>query len=137
MNTKKILVATLVGAVAFFLLGWIIWGMLLQGFMADHMTHYDGLIKEPPNMILMFVSMIFSALFYAIIFNRWANISTFKTGLQAGAIISVLLGLSYGLFDLSYFNLRDVTAVVVDVFANAVYGGLGGGIIAWVLGKVN
>jgi hypothetical protein len=136
MNIKGIALSTLAGAVVMFLLGWVIWGILLSGFMDDHVTSYPGLEKEVPDMVLLFISMIFSALLYAVIFNRWASISTFVTGAKAGAVLSLLFGLSMGFFQLSMYNLGDWTMLVVDSVANIVYGAISGGVIAWVLGKV-
>jgi len=46
-----------------------------------------------------------------IIFQRWAGISTFKTGLKAGAVIGLLLGLATGLWLFSTTTLYDVNLV--------------------------
>ena len=129
MNYTKLLLATLGGTVAFFLAGWVIWGIVLEPIMADHYIHYDGLRKEVPNMMLMILAMLVTALLYAIIFHRWASISTFATGAKAGAIISLLAGLGTSLMFMSMMNWADWTVVFSDVVGNLIYGAIGGGVI--------
>lgn len=135
MNWKSILIATLLGAVAMFFLGWIIWGFGLMSIQQSHTIQYDGLTPDYPNMVYMAISMIFTALLYAIIYNRWAGIKTFRTGAIAGAIITALSGLGYGFMMLASFNLIDFTVVLTDLVGNLIWGGLAGGVIGWALGK--
>ena len=49
MKTNKILLGGIVGAVAFFFLGWLIWGVFLTDFMQ---ANYDqSLMKAEDDMI--------------------------------------------------------------------------------------
>ncbi len=136
MNIKKLSIATLVGAVVFYLAGFLIWGIALDGLQNDHLTHYEGLGKEMPDMLPMILSMVCTALLYAIIYEKWAGIRTFMTGAKAGALIALLVGLGHSLLMMSMMNLIDWTIVFSDVVGNLVWGALGGGVIGWMLGKI-
>lgn len=50
MNSKFI-IASVAGGIASFLLGWLIYGILLMDFMKANSMYYANLMKEPPNMI--------------------------------------------------------------------------------------
>jgi hypothetical protein len=133
MNVR-ILVATLGGAVLNFLLGWLVYGILLMDFFTNNMTHYDGLMKEMPNVFLIFLANLFMAFLYAFIFDRWANIRTFAKGFVGGIIISSMISISMDLYFLSSMNLYNGTSVVVDILVAILFGGIVGGLIGWILG---
>lgn len=133
MSTKVIL-AGIAGAVVAFLLGWLLWGVLAMDFMMANTTHYEGLMKEMPNLFLIFLSNLIWGLFVAYVFDRWASISTFTGGMVGGLIIALPISLMFDLYFLAGMNLYNVQAVVVDVLLNTVVGVVIGGVIGWVLG---
>lgn len=134
---NRVLLAALAGGVASFLLGWLVWGILLMDVLREINPQIEGVEKDPPNLVLIFVSGLVWALLYALIYNRWANISTFKAGLIAGAWISGLFAISLDLIFLATTNMVSVNGALIDVVANIVVGGLVGGVIGWVLGYGN
>ena len=134
---NRVLLAALAGGVTSFLLGWLIWGILLMDVLREVNPQIEGMEKDPPNLVLIFVSGLVWALLYAIIYDRWANISTFKTGLIAGAWISGLLALSLDLMFMATTNMVSMNGALIDVVANIVVGALIGGVIGWVLGYGN
>jgi hypothetical protein len=133
----KVLVAALAGAVAAFLLGWVIFGMALTGYYEANMNHYEGLMKGEGemNLVVMFISNLMFSLFLAYAANRM-GVSDLMGGLVAGAIMGFLIYLSVNLSFLSMTNMfANNTAVVVDALANAVWAGGTGAVIGLVLGR--
>jgi len=134
---KKFILATLAGSVVQFLLGWLIYGLLLANFMNSHTTHYEGLMKDMNTgsfIILIFLSELVMAFLITFIFQRWAKFEGFFKGLTAGMLLGFLLALSYDLYFLASMNMFSVSTTVVDVIANTVVVGIAGAVIAWVLG---
>lgn len=133
MNQTKLLVGTLVGSIANFLGGWIIFGMLLMKTMESNMV--SGVSKTEPNLLGIFASGLIYSFLMTYIFERWAGIRTLQAGAVAGAIISALASLS---FDISLFSMANwftsFSGVVVDVIANTANGALAGAAIGWFLG---
>ncbi len=125
------------GGVAGFLLGWLVWGTLLMNTLREVNPQIEGLEKMPPNLVLIFIGNLVWSLLYALIYSRWAQISTFKAGLIAGAWITGLMALSLDLMFLATTNMISVNGAVIDVIANIAVGALTGGIIGWVLGYGN
>lgn len=134
MNSK-LLVAGLVSGITGFLLGWLVYGMLLMDFMTAHTTVYEGLMKEPPIVAGIFVSNLCWGLLYAYIYQKWANITDFKSGFSAGLIITGLMVISMDVFQYSFMNLGDPTMYAVDIIVSTLMGGLMAGVAGVVLGK--
>jgi hypothetical protein len=133
---NRVLLAALAGGVAMFLLGWL-WGILLMDMMNDMNPQIEGVAKDPPGLVHIFLGNVVWALLFALIFDRWANISTFKSGLIAGAWLSGLIALSFNLVFLGTTNLSSISGSLLDVVANVIVGGLGAAVVAWVLGYGN
>ena len=137
MNTKSFLIATVAGGIAFFLVGFLFYGVLMVDFFRDNAGSASGVMKEPANMPLLFLGeLIFGAL-YAYIFTRWANISTFAGGAKAGSVIGFLTGLGYNLINFSTANIHNLTASLTDAVLSGISGAIVGGIIGWVIGRTN
>jgi hypothetical protein len=135
----RVLLATLAGAITLFVLGYLIWGMLLASYFKANEIQYAGLSKQPaPNLVSFFLSNLALAFLLAFVFDQWASISTFVGGLGGGAMIGVLIHLSWKLSLMGYMNLyKKITPVVVDVLAEAARTSLAGGAIGTVLGLMN
>ena len=144
MNAR-VLLAALAGAIVYFLLGWLFYGMILPDFYKAHslVQYYytqdsvSGgikLEKFPPNFVGIFVSGFSYTLALSIIFGNWANIKTLKNGALAGTAIALLFFLSVNLGLWSSMNLIGKQVVIVDTLVNAGMGTIIGGVIAWVLG---
>jgi len=136
MNTK-VLLAGLAGGIVAFLLGWVIFGMLLMGYYEANMIHYDGLIKGEGEMHLglMFLSNLMLSMMLAYVFSRM-GVNDLKGGLIAGAIIGFLVYLSVDLGFMAMMNMfANHTMVVVDVLANTVWAALIGAVVGLMLGR--
>jgi len=134
---KKLILAAIAGSVIQFMLGWLIYGLLLANFMNSQTTHYDGLIKDMNTgsfMIIVYLAGLAMSFLLAFIFQRWAKFESLLKGLTGGMILGFFIALSYDLNSFSMMNLISVNAMIVDVIAYTVIIGIVGAIIAWVLG---
>lgn len=135
----RILLGAVAGAITLFVFGYLIWGMLLTSYFKDNTIEYAGLSKQPtPNLVSLFLSNLALAALLAFIFEHWASIKTFFGGLAAGAIIGVLIHLSWKLSLTGYMNLyKEFMPVAVDVLAESARTSLAGGVIGSFLGLIN
>jgi len=135
MDIKKFITGTLVGGVTHFLLGFILYGLLLESFFIANAGSATGVNRGPEDMVwwaLILGSLAFAALI-TYIFLKWAHISTFKSGLRRGAVIGFLLGLSFDMMMYATSNLMNLTAALVDIAVGTIMMGLVGGVIGAVL----
>lgn len=133
MNVR-VLLAAFAGAVTAFLLGWLVYGMLLGNFFMNNTLKVEGLWIDPPNLVGIFLSGFSMSFLIAWIFSRWANISTFVTGFTTGAFIAFFILLSYDLYFWSATHLYSAKFLALDVVMGTVFNGLVSGVVALVLG---
>ena len=131
----KILKGTIFGGIAYFFLGWLIYGMLLADFMK---TNSNQSINRP-EMEMIWWAMIISCFFSALIltlFLKWSGASTWTDGLKTGALFGCLFAVS---IDLSFYSMttlfNSVTTILVDIIASTVSAAITGLIIVLLWGK--
>jgi hypothetical protein len=131
----KVLVAIIVGSITIFLLGYLIFGILLAPYTKMGEIEYTGLRKVPPDFLLLMLKNIVQSFLLVYIFEYLAGIRTFLGGMKVGAIIMFLTTLSLNLNLLSIMNLHNgFTANILDVVGETVRMALGGGVMGAVLG---
>ncbi len=136
----RILAATVAGGIAIFVLGFVIYGLVLDPYMKANMVQYAGLIKDPPGWVALVSANLANALLFAFVFDYWAGIRTFVGGLKGGAIIMFLIALTLDLQFLAFMNLWKgdaVLPIIADLVGATVLGALAGGVIGLVLGLMN
>ena len=133
MSTKAIL-AAVAGTIFAFLLGWLIYGILLMDYFESNVIPYEGLMKETPDMIVIIINNILWAFLFAFIFHRWAGIKTIIGGMTAALIITLPVSLSMDLYVWGSMNLYPFKLVIVDVISSTVLWVLVGGLMGYILG---
>lgn len=137
MNIKKVAIGGLAGGIVSFLLGWLIYGMLLVDYMTNN---YSQAINRAEADMIWWAMIAFNIIWgitYAYIFSRWANISTFSAGLYAGAKLSFMLALAICLSFWAMTTMYNTLNVVfVDIALNVIMGAVVGGVVGFVLGKI-
>lgn len=137
MNLKSFTIGTLVGGIAFFLLGFIFYGTILVDFFQQNSGSATGITKEEPSFLSLFLGEIAFGALYTYIFLQWANIRTFASGAKGGAVIGLLLGLGYNLINFGVNNIMTFTGHLTDTAVSLFSGAIAGGVIGWVLGKTD
>lgn len=138
MNTK-VLLAAVAGAVATFLTGWVLYGMLLKGYYDENTSAAARSVSRGENVVMwaIFGGGFAWALLLAMIFDRWANIRTLQAGAMAGAWIGFLIALGSNLFFYGSMDAMTLSASLVDCLVNAVQGAISGAVVGFVLGYGN
>lgn len=126
MNTKSFFLSGIVGAIVYFLLGCLFYGVL---FPEIHGTNVE------PCLLMIFLGCLFMSLLVSFIYNRWANITTFSTGLKAGFVIGLLYTLSMNFFmysskelDTNFFILLAIESIILAIV---------GGVVGYMCGFFN
>ncbi len=135
----RVLAASLAGALVFFGLGFVIYGILLDPYFKANMVAYPGLMKEPlPDMVMLFGWNFMMAFLMAFVFDKWAGIRTFVGGLKGGATLQLIVALMTQLQYLAFMNImKGYLPSVVDVLAGTVLGAIVGGVVGFMLGLMN
>lgn len=137
MTAKNRILATLVGFVVLFLLGWLLYGMLLMDFYSANAGSAIGVMRAEDDMVwwALILGNVFQAYLLVYIFSKWSDITTFGAGFQGGAIIGLIYALSINLSMYGTTNMMNLTATMVDPIVSAFMMGITGGAVGAVLGK--
>ena len=133
MNTTKLLSGTVIGAIVAFIMGYLIFGLALNSYMAEN-TNSTG---ESPDFLWLILGHVVLALFYTYVFLQWAGIKTAAGGAKAAAIMTLLLSLgsNWIWYATSGLFTGGIAATVVDAVGATIVWAVAGAAIGWMLGR--
>lgn len=136
MKTSKLLYAGLAGFVAYFLLGWLLYGVLTMSYFEGQTPEVARDVSRGDSMVWwsLLLGNLIIGFFLAFVFLRWANIKTFAGGLIGGAIIGafIMAGIDFTMY--GTMNISTLPGIFVDIIVGTVMWALTGGVVGWVLG---
>jgi len=135
MNFTKFAAAVVAGMVCLFGLGFLIYVVLMPNPEFTLGTVPDGVMREAIDLPHIIIMELLYAVLLTIIFQRWAGIKTFSTGMKAGAIIGLLLGACATLELFATTNLTTVAGIGWAAVTWAIRFAVAGGAIGWILGS--
>ena len=135
MDTKRIVIGTLVGGIALYATGYLIFELAFGNFYSANVGSATGVHRDAQlQWALALGSFSYAALVTLGIANSTGS-STIGAGIKIGAVVSFLIWFTV---DFSYYgttNVPNLTRTVVDPLLEIVHGGIGGAVIALALGK--
>ncbi len=130
----RVLAAAVAGAIVMFFLGWLIFGVILMGYFQANTVQYADQ-KMPPDFRLLIPAQLALGWLFAFVFDYWAGIRTFVSGLKGGVLlyfpIAVVIVLQREAF-IEHFN--GVVPMIADILAATVWAAISGGVVGLVLG---
>ena len=131
----RILRGTLFGGIAYFLLGWLIYGILLMDFMSANMNTCANRPNGEMIWWAMIVSNLIAGLLLTLLLN-WSKAGGIISGLKLGAVFGLLYAC---MVDLSFWSMTTIysslTVLIVDILISAVLFGIVGMVIVLTWGK--
>jgi hypothetical protein len=85
-------------------------------------------------MLFIFLGCLFYSFIFSYVFCKLAQISSFKTGFNAGLIIGILFSLCWYFFINSELNARDL---IEEIILGGIMSAVLGGVVALVNGKIS
>ena len=133
MNSQKFIVGGIVGGIAYFILGWLIYGMLLKDFMA---ANFSTNMRADADTIwwALILGQLAAGFLLAYVLGK-AGAASAGAGAGVGFIVGLLVCLG---FDLTMYGISTTVAslkgLAADVAASAVISAIAGGVVGWVMG---
>ncbi|NNE65619.1 MAG: hypothetical protein HKN33_03560 [Pyrinomonadaceae bacterium] len=133
----KIIVASIAGGIVLFVLGSVMYGLFLDGFMQASMVQYEGLVLNPPNFVPLGLYNLVLAWFITFVFDYWAEIRTAAGGAVGGGLIMFANALWTDLSFLAFMNVyNNLWFVAADIAVVTFMGVVAGSVIGLILGKM-
>lgn len=136
MNTNKVLVSGILGGIVYFLLGWLVYGILLMDFMATNSS--AGVMKSQDDFAwwaLIASNLIFGILI-AYVLIAVGNITSTGKGVTTAAVIGLLTASGYDLGLYATSNVSTLKGLIVDVMAITVMSAIVGAVVVTVSKKI-
>jgi len=134
MHTKKFVLCTVAGGITYFLLGFLMYGILFEDFMAEHSV--SGIWKSETEMKYYPLALgnIFHAALLAYIFLKWARIKSFSEGLLGGAIIGFFMAAGFDLITYDTVKFMSIEGTLADIAIYTIMTSVSGGVVGAVAG---
>lgn len=136
MNIKKMLIAGTVGGVLFFLLGWLVYGVLLKDYFFKNTGAAGHLDRVDIQMAIVFLGSLLQGYVYAYVFTR-ANVASLKDGMITGGILGFLMISAFDCMMYGTTLILSKHSLVGDILASTSIAIVVGAIIGWVLHKMS
>lgn len=136
----RVLAATVAGGITFFILGFLIFGLILDPMVMKPNMNPEAVkfMKDPPVWAFLILGNFVAAFLLAYIFDKWATIRTFAGGLTAGAVIWFIIALYFQLMFAAFMNMsKSYVPAVADVIGTTILGAVAGGVVGLVLGMMD
>jgi hypothetical protein len=131
----KILKGTLFGGIAYFLLGWLVYGILLADFMMSNFNQCPNRPMEEMIWWAMILSNLIYALFLTLIL-KWSGAKDWIDGLKTGALVGFLYAAT---IDFSFYSMttmfNNFGALIVDLIVSTLMATVIGAVIVLLWGK--
>jgi hypothetical protein len=133
MNAKTIIAGIVTGVVVF-ILGFVIFMLLLGSYYDQNTMHYPGFAKASADYLFLAVSCLAYGLLLAYIFAL-GNITDAKKGFMAALIIGLLVQINFDTYIYAQFNLWGRKLIAIDVVVNGIVSGIVGAFLGWWNGR--
>ncbi len=131
MDPKRFVIATLIGTVVMYALGYLIFDTAMASFYAANRSH--DMSREAP---LLWATVLGSLSLAALLTLAVAHASddlTFPAGAKAGATVGFLVWLGVDFIRFAGVDFWTLTLTIVDPLLEIIRGGITGAVIALVL----
>ncbi len=138
MNRKKFYISGLVGGVASFFGGYLIYGVLFAEVLAKNAGSATGVSRTPEQMVWwsLILGSVFMSLTLSYIFNKWSKVNKLFDGASDGAFISFLIAAGYDFTIYGNANLYTLKGTIIDIAAATLMGTITGAVVGWMNGRL-
>jgi len=136
MDTKRILIGTLVGGVAMYVFGYLIFELVFGGFYARNVGSASGVLRDTPLQWAVALGSLSLAALVTLAIETRPGPLTIGKGFTTAAVVGFLLWLGVDLLRYGGTNVPNLTRTLVDPVLEIVRNGAVGVIVAAVLARI-
>ncbi|MFN0274852.1 MAG: hypothetical protein ACKVPJ_03840 [Chitinophagales bacterium] len=125
------------GGIVYFLLGWLIFGILMADSMEAGMTESMKAVYRGQDNYIMWgfvVGNLAYGLFLAIALEKFGT-RTFMKGALAGLWIGALVAIAYDFMMYAQMTFLELDMIFMDVIMSAIFIAIIGGVVGFMLGR--
>ncbi len=135
MFSKTNLISTLVTFLWGFLGGYLLWGIIGDPLLEDHVV-VAGLSRDIPDFAILALGCLIMGFVFSTIYSKWARgTHGISHGLKFGLGIGVFIGFGSGLIDYATANLLDFSGTIINGIIYTIHFSVMGILASLVYGK--
>ncbi|RIA08633.1 hypothetical protein OE09_0453 [Flavobacteriaceae bacterium MAR_2010_72] len=122
MLSKTKLLSYLLTSIWAYFGGFLLWGLLGETLLNDHLGSASGVMREMPDHFHLALGCVILAITFSIIYAKWAQGKhSVSQGLSFGILVGILTGLGSGMIDFSTSNLLTFSGFIINALIYIVY----------------
>ncbi len=114
MFSKSNLISTVATTIWGFFGGYLLWGIIGDPLLMDHLGSANVTTKEMPDMMYLAIGCLLVGLFFSHIFSKWSRGHSISQGAEFGIMIGLLIGFGNGIIDFSTIGILDLTGTIIN-----------------------
>ncbi|MDO9512503.1 MAG: hypothetical protein Q7J34_12140 [Bacteroidales bacterium] len=132
MKIGKNLLAILAGGITYFLLGWLVYGIILMDFMQNGTNQS---LNRPEEEFIWWAMLLSCFAFSSIItlVYHWSKKTSWLDGAKIGVVMGVLITI---LLDFSFYSMTTIYLSITPIFIEIVASGINAAIVGIVVGLI-
>ncbi len=134
MDGKRLLTGVVVGGIAMFGLGWLVFDLAFGSFYDANSNLPASAVRDTPILWAGVAGSVALAVLVTFAIT-WAGATSFGSGFKVAAIVGFLVWLGVDLLRYSGIDDLNLTVTILDPFLEIVRTGLVGGILAVTLNR--
>lgn len=136
MSSKTNLIAYLSAALWAYFGGFLLWGIIGDPLLIDHLGSATGVMKDMPDHTHLVLGCLILAIAFTIIYSKWARgHHSASEGAQFGLLMGILTGFGSGMIDFSTTNILAFSGFLINALIYIVYYVIMGVILSMVYKK--
>ena len=136
MDTKRILIGTLVGGVAMYVFGYLIFELAFGGFYARNVGSATGVLRDTPLQWAVALGPLSLAALVTLAIETRPGPLTIGKGFSTAAVVGFLLWLGVDFLRYGGTNVPNLARTLVDPVLEIVRNGAVGAIVAAALARI-
>ena len=131
MNLKKLMVGSIVGGVLYFLLGWLVYGILLKDLFHTYSGKVGHIIDRPEaemDWLFLVGGNLAAGILLAWMIQRTAS-NTLAKGLVTGTVLGFFMSVSVDCMIYATSYVMSKHGILLDVIAATVIGAITGAVL--------
>ena len=134
MGTKKLVTGIVAGWITMFVVGYLIFDIIMAGFYANNAAAAFGVGRDTILWLPIALGIASHSILVTVCIG-WSGANNAAAGFKVGGLVGFLVWLGIGLIDNGYNTVSTTIFPLVDASMEMIRTGIGGAVIASVLGK--
>jgi hypothetical protein len=136
VDTKRLVIGTVVGGITLHVVGYLIYELALAGFFDANAGSATGVARDAQLMWAVALGNLALAALVTLAVGTRPGSATVIGGFRIGAIVGFLMWFGVDFIHYGITNIWNLTATIVDPLLEAIHVGIAGAVIAAVLGRI-